>query len=60
MYKFKVDERKYIPQYPFVGEDGIYTPCSDYVPEGCRSDYKCILTKEVFVEAYEKWIKKGE
>lgn len=47
----------YIKQNPYVGEDGIYFPCEEYVEEGSMSDYKCVLTKEMFVEAYNKWIK---
>lgn len=55
--RYIVDERRYIIQNPYVGEDGIYVPCEEYVPEECAGDYKCILTKEMFVEAYNKWIK---
>lgn len=47
----------YIKQDPYVGDDGIYVPCEEYVPEGCVSAYRCVLTKEMFVEAYNKWIK---
>ena len=47
----------YIKQTPYVGEDGIYVPCEEYVRKGCSSAYKCVLTKEMFVEAYNKWIK---
>lgn len=47
----------YIKQEPYVDEDGIYIPLEPYVPEGCASTYKCIMTKEIFVEAYNKWIK---
>ena len=46
----------YVKQYPYVGEDGIYVPCEEYVEEGSASAYKCILTKEMFIEAYNKWI----
>lgn len=53
------EEVEYVKQYPFVGEDGIYIPCNDYAPKGCGSTYKCVLTKELFVEAYNKWIKDG-
>ena len=52
-----VDEPKYIKQEPYVGDNGIYVPCKSYVPEGSASIYECILTKELFVEAYNKWIK---
>ena len=51
------NDRRYIIQNPYVGEDGIYVPCEEYVPEGCACNYKCILTKEMFIEAYNKWIK---
>lgn len=47
---------KYIKQEPYVGDDGIYVPCEEYVEEGCLSAYKCVLTKEMFIEAYNKWI----
>lgn len=47
----------YIKQEPYVGEDGIYVPLEPYIQEGHASDYKCIMTKKMFVEAYNKWIK---
>lgn len=48
---------RYIRQEPYVNEDGMYEPIETYVPEGCESVYRCIMTKEMFVEAYNKWIK---
>ena len=48
---------RYIRQKPYVDEDGIYVPVNEYVPEGCDGVYKCVMTKEMFVEAYNKWIK---
>ena len=48
---------RYIRQFPYVGEDGIYVPVHEYVPEGCESNYTRVMTKEMFVEAYNKWIK---
>lgn len=50
-------ETIYIKQHPYVGEDGIYVPLEPYAPEGQASAYQCLLTKEMFVEAYNKWIK---
>lgn len=47
---------RYIKQEPYVGENGIYVPVNEYVPEGSASMYKCVMTKKMFVEAYEKWI----
>lgn len=47
---------RYIRQESYVGDDGIYVPVNEYVPEGTESAYKCVMTKEMFVEAYKKWI----
>lgn len=46
-----------VKQEPYIDDDGIYIPMEEYVPEGCISAYKCIMTKEMFIEAYNKWIK---
>jgi hypothetical protein len=35
-------------------------PYQEYVPEGCASAYKLVMSKEMFVEAYNKWIKGEE
>lgn len=47
---------RYIRQMPYVDNNGIYVPINKYVPEGTESMYKCVMTKELFVEAYNKWI----
>ena len=46
-----------IKQEPYVDDHGIYVPIHEYVPEGTESAYQCIMTKEMFVEAYNKWVK---
>lgn len=48
---------KYVKLEPYVDENGIWLPCEDYGVEGVPHAYKCLITKELFVEAYEKWIK---
>lgn len=48
---------RYVRQEPYVNDYGIYVPEKEYVPEGCVSVYQCIMTKEMFIEAYNKWIK---
>ena len=53
----KITGTEYVRQMPYVDESGIYVPIKDYVPNGCASMYRCIMTKEMFVEAYNKWIK---
>ena len=55
--KVSIDNPTYIKQHPYVGDDGIYVPCEEYVLDGFASNYRCILTKEIFIEAYNKWIK---
>lgn len=53
----KIKPDVYVKQFPFVDDDGIYIPLEEYAPDGCASNYKCVMTKEMFVEAYNKWIK---
>lgn len=48
---------RYIRQEPYVDDYGIHVPVNEYVPEGVMPMYKCVMTKEMFVEAYNKWIK---
>ena len=48
---------RYIRQEPYIDDEGIYIPEKDYVPEDAVSFFKCIMTKEMFIEAYNKWIK---
>lgn len=58
MYVARINrDVKYVQQFPFVDDEGIYVPIDEYAPEGCASTYRCIITKELFVEAYNKWIK---
>lgn len=47
----------YIKQEPYIDDYGIHVPEQTYVPQGTRGTYTCIMTKEMFVEAYNKWIK---
>ena len=57
LYSKNADEviqmsERYIKQEPYVGDNGIYVPV-----DGHANMYKCVLTKKMFVEAYNKWIK---
>ena len=51
------EAEKYVKLEPYVDENGIWFPCEGYGVEGAPHAYKCLITKELFVEAYEKWIK---
>jgi hypothetical protein len=55
--RISLESERYIKQEPFVDDRGVYIPVNEYVREGYQSQYRCILTKEMFVEAYNKWIK---
>jgi len=47
---------KYVKNNSYVDDNGIYVPFHEYTQEGVASAYHCLLTKELFVEAYNKWI----
>ena len=57
---FNIEDKKMIETKPKVMDDGIYIPTSQYVEEGSQPYYINIITKEVFIEAYNKFIKEGE
>ena len=46
----------YIKQEPYINDEGIWIPTEEYVLEGCSSTYRCLITKELFVEAFNKWL----
>lgn len=47
----------YIKQEPYINDTGIWIPTEEYILEDCAASYTCLITKELFVEAYNKWIK---
>lgn len=57
LYNAKITGRKYIKQEPYIDDDGLWVPCEEYVPEGIETAYRMIISKEQFVEMYNKWIK---
>ena len=48
--------RELIKLEPRVSEDGIYVPIEEYVYDDQPRHYRCVMTKEIFVEAYKKYI----
>lgn len=50
----------YTENFPYVGDDAIYVPAEPITPNGTASCYKALITKEIFVEAYNKWVKHNE
>ena len=53
-------DKVYVKQNPYVDDNGIWMPYQEYAPEGCASVYKLVMSKEMFVEAYNKWIKNSD
>ena len=51
-----INSTVYVKNKPIVTDDGIYMPVNEYSQEGTQSAYRCVMTKEQFVEAYNKWI----
>lgn len=49
--------KEYIRNKPYVGDDGIYVPVNEYTEKGTTPLYKLLITKELFVEAYSRWVK---
>ena len=52
--------RRYIKQKPYIDDTGLWIPCEEYVPEGTETAYRMVISKEQFVEMYNKWIKGEE
>ena len=56
----KPSDIKWIEQNPYVDNTGIWIPAEPYIEEGSAGLYKLLLSKELFVEAYDRWIKGAE
>ena len=52
----QIEKPQLIKLSPKITDDGIYVPISEYVYSNEPQDYMCIMTKEMFVEAYKKYI----
>ena len=49
--------QEYVLNAPYIDDDGIWVPYHPYTLKGTASSYKMIISKYLFVEAYNKWIK---
>lgn len=49
--------REYVLNTPYINDDGIWVPCDSYTPKGTTSSYKMLISKDLFIEAYNKWIR---
>ena len=46
----------YIPTKPMITDEGIFLPLVDSVREGTEPYYKLVMSKDMFIEAYTRWI----
>lgn len=53
----KISPIIYVKQEPRIDDKGIWAPIEEYVPENMASNYRIVISKEMFIEAYNKWIK---
>ena len=49
--------REYVQNTPYIDDEGIWVPCHTYTLRGTASSYKMLISKELFIEAYNKWIR---
>ena len=56
-YWSTIKEPAYMEVYPYIDEEGIWMPTSSYVCEDEMPVYRLLMSKEMFVEAYNMWIK---
>ena len=49
--------REYVQNTPYIDDKGIWVPCHAYTPKGTASSYKMLISKNLFIEAYNKWIR---
>ena len=56
----EIKEPVWVPTHPHVGADGIYVPVHPYVREDEMPLYKLLISRDMFVEAYNMWINGDE
>ena len=52
-------EKKLVKCEPCITDDGIYAPINEYRYEDTATLYRLLISKEMFIEAYNRWIKDG-
>ena len=56
VYTATLEQPVYIPTKPMITDDGIFMPLVDSVREGEEPYYKLVMSKDMFIEAYIRWI----
>lgn len=53
----KIRSPVYVKQEPYIDDEGLFMPCEEYVLEGHETYYRMAISKQQFIEMYNKWIK---
>ena len=51
------ESRGYTKNSAYINDTGIWVPCHEYSLKGTSSHYKMLISKDLFIEAYNKWIR---
>ena len=51
------NNREYIKNFAYVDDTGIWVPSREYSLKGTASAYTLFMSKEMFIDAYNRWIK---
>ena len=52
-----IAEPIWVKNEPHINDDGIWIPAQSHTPSGTLPVYHLLIPKELFIEAYNKWIK---
>ncbi len=55
-----INYEEYTQHFPYIDDDAIYVPSESVTRSDLMPAYKVLITKELFVEAYNKWIEGKE
>ena len=55
--EFETSQEEYVQNPSYIDDDGIWIPYHPYTRKGTASAYKMVISKDLFIEAYNKWIK---
>ena len=55
-----MENNEWVKQEPYVTDDGYYTPVNAYALSGGASMYRLTISREHFIECYNRWVKEEE
>lgn len=49
--------QEWVQNKPYIDDEGLNVPLNQYSLKGTMSCYKQLISKELFIEMYHRWIK---